>query len=254
MIAAELTAAAAILVVLAATYAVGRVAGKHSVIDTAWGLMFAAATTAVFLTTLGHGDDARRSMLLVMPVVWGVRLAVHIGSRNRGKPEDARYEKLLADRGQLETVLIVYGLQGGLVLLIVQPVVVGLRADGGLTPLGYLGVALWLLGLLFEGVGDWQLEQYKRDPQRGPVMDRGLWRYTRHPNYFGDACVWVGIFLVAAERWPGVLTLPSPAVMIYLLAFGSGKRLLERHMAGRPGFDEYVARTSGFIPLPPKRA
>ncbi|MDQ1752481.1 MAG: hypothetical protein QOE71_3537, partial [Pseudonocardiales bacterium] len=107
--------------------------------------------------------------------------------------------------------------------------------------------------------GDWQLERFKAQKARGELdkgalMDRGLWRYTRHPNYFGDACVWVGIFLVAVERWPGVLTIFAPAIMIYLLAFGSGKRVLERSMARRPGYREYMERTSGFLPRPPKRA
>ena len=105
--------------------------------------------------------------------------------------------------------LVVYGLQGALVLLIAQPILVGSFTDGGLTLLAWLGVALWAVGMFFETVGDWQLERFKKDPDRGPVMDRGLWRYTRHPNYFGDACVWVGIFLIAAERWPGVLTVLS---------------------------------------------
>ena len=123
-----------------------------------------------------------------------------------------------------------------------------------LTVLLWAGVALWCVGVCFEAVGDAQLERFRRDPaNRGMVMDRGLWRYTRHPNYFGDACVWWGIFLVAAERWPGALTVGAPVVMTLLLTVGSGVRVLERHMAGRPGWDDYAARTSRFVPLPPKR-
>lgn len=180
------------------------------------------------------------------------RLALHIGWRSRGKPEDPRYVRLLASRGPVYTVLMVYGLQGALALVIAQPLVVGLTTNGRVTWLAWVGVTLWAFGLAFEAIGDWQLERYQADPDRGPVMDRGLWRYTRHPNYFGDACVWVGIFLVAAERWPGVLTVLSPAVTVYLLVFGSGKRLLERQLAGRPGWDDYRRRTSGFFPLPPR--
>ncbi|MDQ1721331.1 MAG: hypothetical protein QOI26_1065, partial [Pseudonocardiales bacterium] len=124
--------------------------------------------------------------------------------------------------------------------------------------LAAVGMLSWIVGVLFEGVGDWQLERYRRAKASGvdigPVMDRGLWRYTRHPNYFGDACVWLGIFCVSAERWPGVLTVFSPVIMVYLLAFGSGKRVLERSMASRPGYREYMARTSGFLPRPPRRA
>jgi steroid 5-alpha reductase family enzyme len=250
---AELTAVGVVVTVLLLTYVAAAVLGKHSVIDIAWGLMFALVALATFVGSSGEGDDARRWLLLLMPALWGARLAVHIGLRSRGKPEDPRYEKLLADRGPVSAALIVYGLQGALVLLVAQPVIVGPFEDDGLTPIAYAGVVVWLVGMFFEGVGDWQLDRYRSDPDRGPVMDRGLWAYTRHPNYFGDACVWVGIFLVASERWPGVLTVPSPVVMVYLLAFGSGKKVLEKHMEGRPGFAEYQRRTSGFFPLPEKK-
>ncbi|MBV9293106.1 MAG: DUF1295 domain-containing protein, partial [Frankiales bacterium] len=105
----------------------------------------------------------------------------------------------------------------------------------------------------FEAVGDAQLAAFKRDPaNRGKVMDRGLWRYTRHPNYFGDACLWTGLWLIAAQQWPGVATVLSPVAMGYFLAFKTGKPLLEKAMGTRPGYDDYVRRTSGFFPLPPK--
>lgn len=249
--------AVAILLVLLITYGASRIAGRHSVIDTAWGLLFGASAIAAFITSIGHGNDVRRWLLLILTLVWGLRLAVHIGRRSIGKGEDPRYEEMLRDRGQLETVLLVYGLQGILAYLVSAPILVGMFTTRGLTPLAWIGAVIWLVGLLFEGIGDSQMERYKADKAAGRdvpvVMDRGLWRYTRHPNYFGDACVWVGIFCVAAERWPGVLTVFSPAIMIYLLAFGSGKRVLERSMSKRPGYQEYMRRTSGFIPLPPKR-
>ena len=116
------------------------------------------------------------------------------------------------------------------------------------------GVALWCVGLFFEATGDAQLHKFKRDPaHRGVVMDRGLWRYTRHPNYFGDACVWWGMYLITLTAGPWLLTtVLSPIVMTTLLTRVSGKDLLERHLAHRPGYAEYVERTSGFIPLPPR--
>jgi steroid 5-alpha reductase family enzyme len=253
-----LPAAVAILLVLLLTYAVSRLANKHSVIDTAWGLLFCAAAITAFLGSAGSGNAVRRWLLLILTLVWGLRLAVHIGRRSIGKGEDPRYTELLADRGKFETVLIVYGLQGLLAFLISAPVLVGSYLRGPITPLAWLGVLLWIVGMLFEAVGDAQLERYKAAKAAGLdvgiVMDRGLWRYTRHPNYFGDACVWVGIFCVCAERWPGVLTVFAPAIMVYLLAFGSGKRVLERSMVKRPGYREYMRRTSGFLPLPPKTA
>jgi len=244
--------AAAILAVLAVSYLAGRMLGKHSVIDTAWGLLFGAAGGVAFAASAGSGDLARRALLLGMTLIWGLRLAVRIGRRNHGKPEDPRYQRMLAGRSAGYALAMVYGLQGLLAFVIAMPLAVGSFTAGRVTPVGWLGVLVWLVGLYFEAVGDWQLDQYQAEPDRAEVLDSGLWRYTRHPNYFGDACVWIGIFLLAAERWPGVLTVFSPVIMVYLLAFGSGKPMLERSMAERPAYREYLRRTSGFVPLPPK--
>jgi len=182
-------AAGAVAVVLAATFVAAKIAGKHSVIDTAWGLLFAAVAVIVFVR--GPGSGTRQWLLLVLPVVWGLRLAVHIGRRTIGKPEDPRYEQMLAKaRGNpdLYALRMVYLQQGLLALIIASPIVVGGFDRGSVGVLAWVGVALWVVGVLFEGVGDAQLERFKRDPaSRGRVMDRGLWRYTRHPNYFGDA-------------------------------------------------------------------
>ena len=250
-------AAAGILVVLLITYVVSRIAGKHSVIDTAWGLLYCAAALVAFFCSSGHGSTSRRWLLLVLTLAWGLRLAIHIGRRSIGKGEDPRYEEMLRDRGQLQTIALVYGLQGVLAFLVAFPILVGAFEPSGPGVLAGVGTVIWIVGVVFESVGDSQMERYKARKASGAdvpqVMDQGLWRYTRHPNYFGDACVWVGIFLVAAEHWPGVLTVFSPIVMVYLLAFGSGKRVLERSMARRDGYRDYMARTSGFIPLPPRK-
>jgi steroid 5-alpha reductase family enzyme len=248
-------AGGAVLAVLALTFASSRIAGRHSVVDTAWGLLFAAAAGAVFVRSAGSGDGLRRWLLLALTVLWGLRLAVHIGRRSVGKPEDPRYERLLARAPRhpdLYALLVVYLLQGVLAFVVAAPVLVGCFERSPVGPLAWLGVALWVVGVFFEAVGDAQLERFRRDPaNRGRVMDIGLWRYTRHPNYFGDACVWLGIFLVAAAGRPGVLTLPAPVLMTALLTKGSGARILERHMAGRPGWAEYAARTPAFVPRPP---
>ena len=122
-----------------------------------------------------------------------------------------------------------------------------------LGPLAWAGAALWLVGMFFETVGDLQLARFRGNPQNaGKIMDQGLWRYTRHPNYFGEACVWFGFFLIAMENVAGLVTLISPAVMLYALMGPTGKALLERRMKKRPDFEAYVRRTSGFFPLPPK--
>jgi steroid 5-alpha reductase family enzyme len=250
-------AAVAVLVVLAATFVASKIAGKHSVIDTAWGLLFVAVAVAAFAASAGHGDPLRRWLLLVLPGLWGLRLAQHIARRTVGKPEDPRYAELLAKakgNPDLYALRMIYLLQGILALVIAAPILVGAFAAGPVWGLAWAGVALWCVGVFFEAVGDQQMERFRRDPaNKGKVIGTGLWRYTRHPNYFGDACVWWGIFLVAAERWPGVLTLPAPILMTLLLTKGSGARILEKHMSKRAGWDEYAARTSGFFPRPPKK-
>jgi steroid 5-alpha reductase family enzyme len=251
-------AAGAVLVVLAATFVASKIAHKHSVIDTAWGVLFAAIAVAAFIRSAGDGDPMRRWLLLILPVLWGVRLAQHIGRRTVGKPEDPRYAEMLAKakgNPDLYALRMVYLLQGILALLISAPIVVGAFERGSVWGLAWAGAALWCVGVFFEGVGDWQMEQFRRDPaNKGKVIDVGLWRYTRHPNYFGDACVWWGIFLIAAERWPGALSVLAPIVMTLLLTKGSGARILEKYMSKRRGWEEYAARTSAFFPLPPKKS
>jgi steroid 5-alpha reductase family enzyme len=254
-------AAGAMALILAATFVASKIAGKQSVIDTAWGLLFVAAAISTFVWS-GHdssvpGDGLRRWLLLVLPVAWGVRLAVHIGRRTIGKPEDPRYEQLLAKakgNPDLYAIRMVYLLQGALAFAIAAPILVGAYERGSVTVIGWLGLALWVVGVVFEALGDQQMERFRADPaHKGKVIDVGLWRYTRHPNYFGDACVWWGIFLIASDRWPGVLTVFAPILMTLLLTKGSGARILEKHMAGRPGWAEYAARTSAFVPRPPKK-
>jgi steroid 5-alpha reductase family enzyme len=249
--------AGAVLVVLAATFIASKIAHKHSVIDTAWGLLFVAIALAAFFCSAGHGDPLRRWLLLVLPTLWGLRLAQHIGRRTAGKPEDPRYAELLGKakgNPDLYALRMVYLLQGVLALVISAPILVGAFEGGPVWGLAWVGVTLWCVGVFFEGIGDRQMEQFRRNPaNKGTVNDTGLWRYTRHPNYFGDACVWWGVFLISAERWPGVLTVFAPILMTLLLTKGSGARILEKHLSKRPGWAEYAARTSGFFPLPPKK-
>ncbi|SOD73957.1 steroid 5-alpha reductase family enzyme [Jatrophihabitans sp. GAS493] len=252
-----LLSALSVAVVLLVTFAVARIVGKHSVIDTAWGALFAVIAIVTFLCSSGHGDAARRWLLLVLPVFWGGRLAIHIARRTVGKPEDPRYVELLAKapgNPDLYALRMIYLLQGVLAFLISAPIQVGAYQSASLPPTAWIGVALWLLGVFFEGVGDAQMQRFRRDPaNKGKLIQSGLWRYTRHPNYFGDACVWWGIFLVALGSWPVLLTIVCPIGMTLLLTKGSGARILERHMSKRAGWDDYAARTSGFIPLPPRK-
>jgi steroid 5-alpha reductase family enzyme len=148
----------------------------------------------------------------------------------------------------------VYLPQGVVMFVVSLTVQVGMFSTGPVGALAASGVLCWLVGFFFEAVGDWQLARFKADPsRRETVLDTGLWRYTRHPNYFGDAAVWAGLFLITADSWPGLLTVLSPALMIWTLAGKTGKPLTEQAMSGRPGYREYVESTSGFIPWPPRR-
>jgi steroid 5-alpha reductase family enzyme len=246
----------AVVVLMGVTAVVGRRQGRVSVVDTAWGIGF--AVVALVGAVAGSGSGPRRLLLLAMVSLWGLRLAWHMHRRNAGKGEDPRYAAMLDGiPGDPFVVAVrkVYAVQGVAVWFVSLPIQVSAASGGGVVWVVVLGVALWALGLTFEAVGDRQLRDFKADPaNRGTVMDRGLWSWTRHPNYFGDASVWWGIFLVAASAWPGVLAVLSPLAMTYFLVYATGARLLEQHMAQRPGYAAYQQRTSYFLPRPPRRA
>ena len=250
----------AALVVLLAAFAIGVRCGLHRVVDVAWGLAFCAVALTGYGLSAGHGDPGRRLLALLLVLVWGLRLAAHIWWRGRGHPEDPRYERLLAkappEHRNLYALRMVYLLQAALVWVVSLPVQITLFVPHPPGPLAWAGTALWAVGLGFEAVGDLQLTRFRADPARhGQVLDTGLWRWTRHPNYFGDACVWWGLFLLAADTPIGRATLPAPLIMSYLLVNGSGKPMLERQLQStKPGYAAYAARTSGFVPLPPKGA
>ncbi len=256
--------ALAVAVLLGATLIVALRAGKHAVVDVAWGLGFAVVAVVAFLSAIVFeaGDPGRRSVVLAMTVIWGLRLATHIGVRSRGHGEDPRYEELLASAPGSRTAFAVrkiYLTQGLVMWFVSLPVQVAMFQPQGLAPRGWgvlvwLGVGIWLIGMFFETVGDLQLTRFRNDPaSKGKVLETGLWRYTRHPNYFGDACVWWGLSLIAFSAWPGILTILSPVCMTFLLAKGTGKPTLEKDMdKRRPGYTDYIRRTSGFLPLPPR--
>ncbi|WP_034263446.1 DUF1295 domain-containing protein [Actinospica robiniae] len=250
--------AAASLLVFTAAFAIGARSGRYRVADVAWGAAFVVIAAVAFGLSAGHGDLARRILVLVLTGVWGLRLAVHIGLRSRGKPEDPRYEQLLGKaRGSRQWYAFthIFALQAFLAWFISLPIQVAAFGTASPGPQTAAACALWALGFVFEAVADRQLARFKADQAiRGRLLTTGLRRYTRHPNYFGDACVWWGLFLLGADQWAGLSTIASPIVMTLLLTLGSGMRLADRHMTRtRPEFAAYAHRTSGFIPLPPRR-
>ena len=229
-----------------------------SIVDPLWPMVFVAVAWSVWLWGDGAGSG-RDGLMLAMVSAWGLRLGGHLTARKWGEPEDFRYQSLRRRLPPfwLWSLLVVFILQAFLELVLSLPVqeVLG---DPGPSPqawLDWIGAAVWAVGFGFEAVSDEQLRRFKADPaNRGQVMDRGLWRYSRHPNYFGDCVVWWGIYLVAAAAgawW----TIAGPLVMTVLLLRVSGVTLLERSIGKRrPGYAEYSARTSAFIPMPPRRA
>ncbi|NUT98456.1 MAG: DUF1295 domain-containing protein [Saccharothrix sp.] len=241
--------AVVVLVTLLFAYAVRR--KRFDLVDSFWGPGFAVVAV---LTLVLAGVSARAVVVTVLTVVWGVRLGWYIHSRNRKKPEDQRYVDMYerARGNPLAKMYRVYLLQAAIMVLVSLPVQFAAYRDGAFGVFDVLGIVVWVVGFVFEAVGDRQLARFKADPaNRGRVMDQGLWRYTRHPNYFGDACVWWGLFLFAVPE--GLWFVVSPVVMTLLLAKGSGKPLLEKDIVRRrPGYREYVERTSGFFPLPPR--
>ncbi len=229
-----------------------------SIVDPLWPLLFVAVAWTVWVTAGDASGGARQVFLLTMVSVWGLRLSVHLGVRKHGEPEDPRY---VAMRRKWDpfiwwSLLIVFGLQGLLASVISLPLQAGLSNTeaSSVGVVDFIGLALWAVGLYFETVSDWQLTRFRAQPDnRSKVLDSGLWRYTRHPNYFGDFLVWWGMYVVAAAggAWWTVL---GPVVMTYLLMRFSGVTLLERSIGKRrPGYAEYAARTSTFFPRPPRR-
>lgn len=228
-----------------------------SIVDPFWGTGF--AIVAFVSWGLNAPTGSREILIVTLVTIWGLRLSGYLLWRNWGHGEDARYAQMRAkhgDRFWWVSLLTVFGLQAVLLWFIAWPVqvVIAARSTAPLGPLDLLGVALWGLGIFFEAVGDWQLARFKMLPEnRGKVMDRGLWRYTRHPNYFGDFCVWWGIFLIAAAGG-AYWTVASPILMAFLLLRVSGVSLLERSITERrPEYADYQARTNAFFPGPPKR-
>jgi steroid 5-alpha reductase family enzyme len=203
---------------------------------------------------VGEAGWVRGSVLLVLVTVWGLRLTGYLAWRNIGKGEDFRYAAMRdrwGPRFPLVSLGTVFVTQGILMWVVSLPVLAGMVEGGRLGVIAVVGVALWGTGIVFETVGDAQLARFKADPSNaGKVMDRGLWAYTRHPNYFGDFCVWWGIYLVAftVGTW---WTVVGPATMTILLVRFSGVATLERTIATRrPGYTEYVRRTNAFFPGP----
>jgi steroid 5-alpha reductase family enzyme len=251
-----LVALALILGVGFAAWAVSVAIRNVAFVDSLWSLFFLIA--AVVFAVAAWPLSARGLLVTVLVAVWALRLSIYITARNWGEPEDYRYQKIRANNEPgfaFKSLYIVFGLQGLLAWIIAMPLVPAIMNPGSIGLLEVTAAALWLVGFVFEAGGDYQLSRFKRDESNnGRVLKTGLWRFTRHPNYFGDFCIWWAFYLfaVAAGGWWTVL---SPLLMSFLLLKVSGVAMLEKTITDRrPDYAEYIRRTNAFFPGSPKSA
>ncbi|MCX7036360.1 MAG: DUF1295 domain-containing protein [Proteobacteria bacterium] len=246
----------ALLVVAVAGWLISLPLRNVSLVDSIWSLKFLLCAGVYVVAQAAPSPRAQLMLLLVG--VWAVRLSAHITWRNHGHGEDRRYQQIRRNNDPgfaFKSLYIVFGLQALLAWVISLPLLAAATSTAPLGLLDAVGCALWLIGFVFEAGGDWQLARFTANPANaGKVMDRGFWGWTRHPNYFGDACAWwaLGVLGLAAGGW---WSIPGPLLMTLLLLKVSGVTLLEKDIGERrPGYADYVRRTSAFLPRPPRRS
>lgn len=242
-----------VMAVLGWTYA----ASRHNVniVDSLWSLFFLLAA-AIYLLA-GEAYELTSLGLFLLVAIWAIRLSLHLGYRNAGKAEDRRYAAMRARNPRFngQSLVTVFSLQAVLAWLISLPLAAALVNPAAVNYLHVAGTGLIIIGLLFEAVADWQLMRFKAQPDnKNRVLDTGLWRYSRHPNYFGEALIWWGFYLFALASG-AAWTIYSPVIMTFLLLKVSGVTLLEKDIhERRPAYRAYIEQTSAFIPWPPRRA
>lgn len=252
-----LSGLAVILISMSLLWLVSLRTKNSSIVDIFWGTGFVIVGWLYFLFT-PEGYPLRKFLIMSLVTLWGLRLSIHILLRNWGKPEDFRYQKWRAEHGQSwwwRSFFQVFALQGVLLWIISIPLLVAQNSPlpARFTALDGLGILIWLIGFYFESAGDYQLSRFKSMPEnKGKVMNTGVWRYTRHPNYFGDSAQWWGYYLIALAAG-GWWTIFSPILMTILLLRVSGVALLEKTLETRPGYQQYIATTSPFIPWFPRK-
>ncbi|MBV6474064.1 MAG: hypothetical protein JPMHGGIA_02366 [Saprospiraceae bacterium] len=237
-------------------YVVSLIQKRNDVADVAWGPGFALLAWTACLVSPETGD--RGLLVAILVSIWGFRLAWHIHSRNRDKPEDYRYRAWRQNWGKwffVRSYFQVFILQGFLLLIISTPIMIVNRYAGPDTGFwDVLGVAVWFVGFYFEVVGDAQLLRFVKDPaNRGKLMTSGLWAYTRHPNYFGEVTLWWGLWLITVPVPLGWLGVIGPVVISLLILYVSGIPMLEKKMAEKPEFEHYKRTVSAFFPMPVRK-
>jgi steroid 5-alpha reductase family enzyme len=230
---------------------------RNDIADVGWGLGF--VMVALCSLILSGTATTRKTLIMILVALWGLRLTVHIWMRNRGKQEDYRYKQWREDWGDrwiIRSYLQVFLLQGLFMVMITFPIMIAMTYDqGALGILDWIGLGVWAVGFFFEAVGDYQLTLFIRDPaNRGKLMKSGLWQYTRHPNYFGEVTQWWGVFLIVLSVPNGWMGIIGPLTISFLILRVSGIPMLEKRSATKPGWEEYKRRTNAFLPWFPKKA
>ncbi|WP_461204855.1 DUF1295 domain-containing protein [Clostridium sp. DL1XJH146] len=252
-----LQTALVLLVYFTIVFIIGQFLENNSIVDMAWGLGF--VIVAIFTFFMGGHYTVRSIVTLILVSIWGMRLFYHIARRNIGKREDFRYVNMRKNWGtkfvRVKAFFNVYFLQMVLMYIISLTIIlINNSSDATLHILDFVGILVWIIGYIFEAVGDYQLKMFIKDKaNKGKLMKYGLWKYTRHPNYFGEATMWWGIFIIGLSVSGGLYGMISPIVITYLLVFVSGVPLLEKKYKDREDFKEYMKETSIFIPWFPKK-
>lgn len=251
-----LTTALIIFILMTCTWIISLLVGEMSIVDIGWGLGFVAIT--LFHFSQLENISAVPLLIVCVIALWGLRLAVYIFIRNKGKGEDPRYKAWRNDWGKNTwwiSYFKVFLLQGFLMLLISLPIqAVMSYGSNTISVFQIVGLGLWTFGFLFETIGDWQLYNFKHRPEnKGKVMQTGLWRYTRHPNYFGESVVWWGVFFISIGSGYFWLSIISPVLITFMLLKVSGVTMLEARYAGNDAYSNYKRSTSPFLPLPPRK-
>ena len=244
-----------IFIYFTAFFIIAQIIKNNSIVDIGWGLGFLLITIFTFFSS--DIITSKSVLVSLLVLIWGSRLSYHILKRNWGKPEDFRYAKWRKEWGKwifIRGFFQIFMLQGLLMLIIASPIIlINHSRQTGLHWLDYLGAAIWIIGFLFESIGDYQLAQFIRKPEnKGEIMKYGLWRYTRHPNYFGEATMWWGIYMIGLSLPPGFWFIISPLTITLLLLYVSGVPMLEKKFADDPKFQEYARVTPKFFPWFPK--
>lgn len=239
-----------------AIFVMGQILKDNSIVDIGWGSGF--VISAIYTYFRNPEIGIKGTLITLAIVIWGSRLTYHIAKRNIGKPEDFRYIAMRKRWGDkfvlIKAFLNVYFLQLVIQYIVTLPVIYGGSTNQNLKWFNIFGITLWCIGFFFESFGDYQLKQFKKNPDnKGKLMDKGLWAMTRHPNYFGDSAMWFGIFFIAITDVSSLWIILGPSLMTFFLVFVSGVKMLEKKYIGRDDYDAYKKRTNSFIPWFPKK-